>query len=61
MTILQPRGIRIDSSGVFLVASGEKSEHIGLSRIDAATGALIEIGRYACGRGANWVEIVDPA
>jgi 6-phosphogluconolactonase len=58
-TARQPRGIRIDSQGQYLVASGETSDHIAVSRVDASTGALTEIGRHACGKGANWVEIVD--
>jgi 6-phosphogluconolactonase len=58
-TAPQPRGIRIDSSGAYLVASGERADEVRLYRIDATTGALTDIGRYGCGRGANWVEIVD--
>ncbi len=58
-TAAQPRGIRIDASGRWLVASGERSDHIRVYGIDPETGALLEAARYACGRGANWVEIVD--
>lgn len=57
-TATQPRGIRIDASGRWLVASGERSDHIRVYGIDAMTGALQEAARYACGKGANWVEIV---
>jgi 6-phosphogluconolactonase len=60
-TALQPRGIRIDSSGGYLVVAGERSDDIRINSIDSVTGALTEIGRYACGKGANWVEIVDAA
>jgi 6-phosphogluconolactonase len=55
----QPRGIRIDARGRFLVASGEKSNMVLVHRIDRETGRLSEVGRYPGGEGANWVEIVD--
>ncbi len=57
-TATQPRGIRIDPTGRWLIASGERSNHLRVHRIDSKTGALLEEGRYACGKGANWVEIV---
>ena len=60
-TATQPRGIRIDASGRWLVACGERSDHIRVYGIDAMTGTLLEAARYACGKGANWVEIVDAA
>lgn len=55
----QPRGFAIDPTGRFVVVSGEKSDTISSYAIDADTGALKEIGRYATGKGANWVEIVS--
>jgi 6-phosphogluconolactonase len=58
-TETQPRGIRIDASGTWLVASGEKSDRLSVYRIDKATGTLTPVGRYPVGRDANWVEIVD--
>ncbi|KGM32568.1 lactonase family protein [Inquilinus limosus] len=58
-TETQPRGIRIDASGTYLIASGEKSDRLAVYRIDKASGALTPLGRYSVGRGANWVEIVD--
>jgi 6-phosphogluconolactonase len=53
----QPRGFSIDPTGRFLVATGEKSDTISTYAIDAR-GALRQIGKYATGRGSNWVEIV---
>ncbi|KQS82505.1 6-phosphogluconolactonase [Methylobacterium sp. Leaf361] len=58
-TATQPRGIRIDPRGTFLVASGEKSNHVLVYRINRENGHLSEVGRYPGGEGANWVEIVD--
>ena len=58
-TEAQPRDIRIDPSGQHLVASGEKSDHLSVYKIDQSTGKLGEPGRYPVGNGANLVEIVD--
>jgi 6-phosphogluconolactonase len=58
-TEAQPRGIRIDSTGQYLIASGEKSDRVSVYKIDQATGTLGEPNRYPVGNGANWVEIVD--
>jgi 6-phosphogluconolactonase len=55
----QPRGFAIGPNGKFLVACGEKSETISVYAIEAATGALRALARYATGKGANWVEIVS--
>jgi 6-phosphogluconolactonase len=55
----QPRGIRIEPSGQYLVASGEKSDRLSVYKIDQSTGKLGEPNRYPVGNGANWVEIVD--
>jgi 6-phosphogluconolactonase len=57
-TETQPRGFRIDPTGRFLVACGEKSQHVSVYAIDAASGALTPVSRSEGGRGANWVEIV---
>ncbi|ACC75557.1 beta-propeller fold lactonase family protein [Paraburkholderia phymatum] len=57
-TEAQPRGFRIDPSGGFLVACGEKSAHVSVYAIDADSGALSAVSRCAGGLGANWVEIV---
>lgn len=58
-TETQPRGIRIDASGTWLVASGEKSDRLAVYRIDKTSGGLTPMGRHPVGRDANWVEIVD--
>lgn len=54
----QPRGIRIDASGRFLVASGEKSDRLAVYAIDPSNGTLAPVGRYPVSAGANWIEIV---
>jgi 6-phosphogluconolactonase len=60
-TETQPRGFRIDATGRFLIACGEKSTHISAYSIDADTGALTLLSRCEGGKGANWVEIVARA
>ena len=55
----QPRGIKIDPSGNYLIGSGEKSDKLAVYKIDQDTGKLSEAGRYPVGNGANWVEIVE--
>ena len=57
-TELQPRGFAIDASGRWLVACGERSEHVAVHAIDPATGQLSAPRRTPGGRGANWVTIV---
>jgi 6-phosphogluconolactonase (cycloisomerase 2 family) len=42
VTEAQPRGIGIDPSGQYLVASGEKSDHLSVYKIDQSTGKLGE-------------------
>ncbi len=53
----QPRGFRIDPAGRFMVVSGEKSETLSTYAIEAG-GTLRHIGKFATGKGSNWVEIV---
>jgi 6-phosphogluconolactonase len=55
----QPRGINIDPSGHYLVASGVKSDRISVYQIDQASGKLGDPARYPVGKGANWIEIVE--
>lgn len=55
----QPRGIRIDPRGRWLVVSGQKSAEVGVYAIDATTGTLKRAGGAPGGKDANWVEIVD--
>ena len=54
----QPRGIRLDPTGKYLVVTGELSDQISTYRIDGNNGALTLVGRSPVGRDANWVEIV---
>ncbi|MFM9882954.1 MAG: beta-propeller fold lactonase family protein [Burkholderiales bacterium] len=49
----------MDSTGRFMVVSGEKSDTISSYAIDAANGGLKLIGKYPTGKGSNWVEIVS--
>ena len=58
-TEAQPRGIRIDRHGLYLIASGEKSDRLSVYKIDQTSGKLGEPTRYPVGSGANWVEIVE--
>ncbi|MCX8957254.1 6-phosphogluconolactonase [Erwinia psidii] len=56
-TETQPRGFNIDHSGNYLVAAGQKSHHIEVSKISAAQGLLQPLARYAVGQGPMWVTI----
>jgi 6-phosphogluconolactonase len=58
-TETQPRGIGIDPTGTYLIASGEKSDRISVYKINQTTGALTLLDRYPVGKDANWIEIVD--
>lgn len=53
-----PRGFNIDPIGRYLLAVGQGSDHLTAYAIDQETGGLNELGRYAMGRGPNWVEIL---
>jgi 6-phosphogluconolactonase len=55
----QPRGFKIDPTGTFLVACGEKSSQLSVYGIDANSGELSLLSRCHGGRGANWIEIVE--
>ncbi|WAH60789.1 beta-propeller fold lactonase family protein [Pseudomonas silvicola] len=55
----QPRGFAIDSTGRFLICSGQKSTQITVYQIGPADGRLKALGQYAVGKGANWVSIVN--
>jgi 6-phosphogluconolactonase len=54
-----PRGFAIDPRGRFLLAVGQESHHLSVSRIDPQTGKLDTIERHATARNPNWIEIVD--
>src|SRR3974390_388346 len=55
----QPRGIRLDKTGSFLIAAGEKSNKLSVYKIDKKKDALTPGGRYPVGHGANWVVVLD--
>lgn len=57
-TETQPRGFNIDVTGRFLVATGQKSDHIAVYRIKDDTGELTPMARYPVGKGAMWVSII---
>ena len=54
-----PRGFAIDPSGRWLVSSGQESHAVAVYAIDAASGALTPLQRYAVGKNPNWIEIVE--
>jgi 6-phosphogluconolactonase len=58
-TETQPRGIKVDPTGTYLVVTGEKSDRLSLYKINQTTGELTLLDRYPVGKDANWVEIVD--
>lgn len=55
----QPRGFAIDPAGRTMVVSGELSDMIASYAIHPTQGTLTLIGRYATGKGSNWVEMVS--
>ncbi|AOM40794.1 6-phosphogluconolactonase [Xenorhabdus hominickii] len=57
-TETQSRGFAIDHSGNFLIASGQKSDHISVSRIDKYSGELTQLARYPVGKGPMWVTVL---
>ncbi|CDL83122.1 6-phosphogluconolactonase [Xenorhabdus szentirmaii] len=57
-TETQPRGFAIDHSGNFLIASGQKSDHISVSRIDSYSGKLTQLARYPVGKAPMWVTVL---
>ncbi len=58
-TETQPRGFNIDGKGHFLVAAGQKTQHIEVYRINDETGTLQPLARYPVGRGPMWVSILS--
>lgn len=58
-TETQPRGFAVDHRGEFVIAAGQKSDHIAVYRIDGASGALTALQRYAVGRGPMWVSVLQ--
>ncbi|UJD98216.1 6-phosphogluconolactonase [Serratia plymuthica] len=55
----QPRGFNIDHSGRFVIAAGQKSDHIGVYEIDQTNGKLTTLARYPVGKGPMWVSVLD--
>jgi 6-phosphogluconolactonase len=55
----QPRGFQVDSSGLWLIASGQLSHSVTLYKIDRDSGRLSQTQRLPVGKGPNWIEIVD--
>ncbi len=58
-TETQPRGFRIDASGLWLIVAGQLSHAVTLYRIDGESGRLTPTDRLPVGQGPNWIEIVD--
>ncbi|BDH46615.1 6-phosphogluconolactonase [Salmonella enterica subsp. enterica serovar Choleraesuis] len=56
-TETQPRGFNIDDSGKYLMAVGQKSNHIAVYAITQPQGLLQELGRYPTGKGPMWVTV----
>lgn len=60
-TEMQPRGFNIDKQGQYLVAAGQKSDHIAVYRIgkedraEGTGGLLTLLERYPVGKGPMWV------
>lgn len=53
----QPRGFALSPDGGLVLATGEKSSDLALSRLEA-DGALTLLTRVPTGAGANWVRVV---
>jgi 6-phosphogluconolactonase len=54
-----PRGFAVDSSGRYLISTGQDSHGVSLHAIDAATGKPLPGVSQPAGKNPNWVEIVD--
>jgi 6-phosphogluconolactonase len=54
-----PRGINIDPKGNFVIAAGQKSDHVSVHAINPETGELKLLDRYESGKDPNWIEIVE--
>ena len=54
-----PRSFAVDSTGRFLIATGQDSHGVSLHTIDAATGMPGAGKSQPAGKNPNWVEIVD--
>lgn len=56
-TELQPRGFALSLDGGLVIAAGERSTHLALSRLED-DGALTLVSRTPTGSGANWVRVI---
>lgn len=54
----QPRGFNLDHSGRFVIAAGQKSNHIAVYKIDPTCGELTILARYPVGSGPMWVSVL---
>jgi 6-phosphogluconolactonase len=54
-----PRGFNIDPNGNFVIAAGQKSDHVSVHAINPETGELKLLDRYESGKDPNWIEIVE--
>ena len=54
-----PRGFAVDSTGRYLVSSGQESHSVSLHPIDGTTGMPGTPSRLPVGKNPNWIEIVD--
>ena len=52
----QPRGIGLDPTGRYLLATGERSSTVTLYTVDSSSGALDAVAQAPVGAGALWVE-----
>lgn len=52
----QPRGFALSPDGRLVIAAGEKSTHLALSRLEE-DGSLTPLTRTPTGAGANWVRV----
>lgn len=54
-----PRGFNIDPRGKFVIAAGQKSDHVAVYAINPQSGVLTLLKRYEVGKDPNWIKIVD--
>ncbi|UDG80817.1 6-phosphogluconolactonase [Candidatus Hartigia pinicola] len=57
-TVKQPRSFNIDTTGRFLISSGQKTNNIAVSAIDSITGKLTQINCYPVGNNPIWVTVL---
>ena len=51
--------LNIDPNGNFVIAAGQKSDHLSVHAINSETGELKLLDRYESGKDPNWIEIVE--